>query len=61
MPPIRFGRKKIVRNALVPRMPRVSSSAMLKASTLISTVDTMVKTAVNQNAWVKVSSIQIIL
>jgi len=45
---------------LVPRMPRVSSSAMPNASTLMSTVDTTVNTAVNQNAWVKVSSSQIL-
>ena len=42
-------------------MPRVSSRAMPKASTLISTVDTTVKAAVNQNACMKVASAQIIL
>ena len=60
MPPIRFGRKKMVRKALVPCIPRVRSSAMAKASTLISRVDTTVNAAVNQNAWVKVLSDQII-
>ena len=60
MPPIRLGIKKVVRKMLVPRMPRVSSSAMPNASTLMSTVDTTVNTAVNQNAWVKVSSSQIL-
>ena len=34
---------------------------MANASTLTSTVDTTVNAAVNQNAWVKVSSIKIIL
>ena len=50
----------MVRKALVPCIPRVRSSAMAKASTLISRVDTTVNAAVNQNAWVKVLSDQII-
>ena len=61
MPPIRFGRKKTVRNTLVPRIPRVKSRAMPNASTLISTVDTTVKAAVNQNACMNVASDQIIV
>jgi len=50
MPPMRFGIKNTVRNTLVPLMPRVSSSAMAKASTLMRMVDTAVKPSVNQNA-----------
>ncbi len=37
-------------------MPRVSSSAMAKASTLMRMVDTAVKPSVNQNALRNVAS-----
>ena len=37
-------------------MPRVSTSAMAKAQTLMRTVDTTVNAAVKLKAWRKVSS-----
>ncbi len=45
---------------LVPRILRVSSSARVKPSTLMSTVDTMVNAVVKKKAWMKVSSCQIL-
>ena len=52
----RFGRKKMVRKALVPCIPRVRSSAMAKASTLMNTSETSAKSAVYQNEWTKLAS-----
>ena len=48
--------KKTVRKRLVPLMPRVSTSAMAKAQTLMRTVDTTVNAAVKPNAWRNVES-----
>ena len=44
--------KKTVRNRFVPLMPRVSSSAIISAITLMSSVDTTVNLTVNQKACV---------
>ena len=53
MPPMRFGMKNTVRNRLVPRSPRVSSSASAKANRLTVTTDTTVNSAVKPSARTK--------
>ena len=56
IPPIRFGIKNTVLNALVPLNPFVSASAMANARTLIRILDIKANATVSQNAWLKVLS-----
>jgi hypothetical protein len=53
MPPMRLGMKNTVRWMLAPFMFRVSASAMARAMTLISTVESTANAAVNQKEWPK--------
>ena len=56
MPPIRLGRKKAVRNTLVPRIPFVRAMAIANATMLMISMVTTVNSVVYQSEWRKVVS-----